>query len=83
MNQRIQTKVPLEPRSICIFRFLIYGERYSSNQSYASHGSCNSSKEPSKTFRLIGVTDAIGETVVIIGLHASLYGIQGKLSSQI
>lgn len=75
MYQGIETEVLFKPRGICILWFLIDWERYRSDQGYADHRSCDSSKEPPKTFRVICMANAVGKAVILVGLHTSFDGI--------
>jgi hypothetical protein len=77
--QGVESEMLLEPRRIGILRFLIYGERYRPDQSHADHGRSNSSKKATKSFRLIGMADAIGKATVLVCLHTSLDRVQRKL----
>lgn len=79
MNQRIDSKVLLEPGGIGVFRSLVYGEGDRSHQGNACHWRGNSSKETSELLGFIGVPHAIEEAVVLVGLHSRLHRVQGEL----
>ena len=72
MNQGVESKVLLEPCSVGILGLLIHRERYSSHQGHRCHRCSDSSKETPQFLRFIGVSNAVGEAIVFVGLHSSL-----------